>query len=378
MASDWELPIVLWPISCFDRRRKNPFPVYNRWYWLDWNQLTVEQRKEIAAIIEARTKRKSPHGPKGLDETVVTETFRSLSDDVQMLKYRRLFTEIPDSDFEEFLNHSERQNRGFYTVSVPEYFEDETGSPISKHEMIQYVSGQPFPIILGDPGSILRLGPVAPVNGRDWTIEKSNTIAQFLDIVERIRASDWYRAPCSISWLSCQTEGTRLLEAKFPNDQDTMSVLAYFRQLHAGDRLLVKACDAYMAHVGDARKYWWVNEERQAFESLVDSPPVPYNTGGKSRRQIIRMFMYGAGLLHSSSNHGEDMALASFISQHGKDKAVMIFNGCLTDFFRVAATIYPVIHQDYHHWVKNEGFAPASRPAIPDLFRGFTSPPHST
>jgi hypothetical protein len=90
------------------------------------------------------------------------------------------------------------------------------------------------------------------------------------------------------------------------------------------------------------------------------------------------MFMYGAGLLHSSSTRGDDAALDAFISQHGKHQAVMIFHSCLMDFLRVASTLYPVIHQDYYHWINEDGLAAASRVEIPNLFQGFTSPPHGT
>ena len=231
---------------------------------------------------------------------------------------------------------------------------------------------------MGDPKSVLRLRFISPVNQKDWTLKKANTIAQFLDVVQRIHASNWFRSPRFITSLTHKTEDSKLLEAKYPNDEDTLAVLPYFRQLHASDRLLVKACDIFTAHEGDDRKQWWVNERKQAFESLVDSAPSPYSTAGKSRREIVQMFMYGAGLLHSTSKYDDDKALDAFISSHGKHKAVMIFNSCLMDFFSIAATIHPVIHQGYDQWVKNEGFAAAKRVAIPDLFRGFNSPPHGT
>ena len=176
--------------------------------------------------------------------------------------------------------------------------------------------------------------------------------------------------------LTHEAYDSKLLEAEFPDDEDTMSVLAYFRQLHAADRLVEKACDAYIAHVGDGRKQWWVNERKQSFISLIDKPSVPYDTGGQTRRQIISMFMYGAGLLHSSSKYGADSDLDAFIIRHGKHEAVMIFNSCLMDFFRVAATIHPVLHQDYTHWVNQDGLAAASRVQITNLFEGFSSPPH--
>ena len=103
--------------------------------------------------------------------------------DSHMLKYRHLFTEIPDNDVEAFFNDPVRYHRGFLTVSVAtEYSEDETGTPISSYEMIQHVSGQEFPIIVGDPESVLRLGPISAINASDWSTDKANAIAQFLDV----------------------------------------------------------------------------------------------------------------------------------------------------------------------------------------------------
>lgn len=380
MSNERKLPVLLWPISCFDRRCENPLPVYSRWYWLDWDQLTPQQTKEILAIVEAKNSSDTPHKPVGFNETVITMSVESPNFDPHMLMYRRLFTEVPGNDVEAFCDDPTRQHRGFQTVSVStEYFEDEKANPVSNYEMMQHISGQKFPIIVGDPKSVLRLGPVSAVNTNDWSIDKANTIAQFLDVVERIRTSDWYRSPRFITSLTHKAEESRLLEAEFPDDKDTMAVLAYFRQLHAKDKLVKKACDAYVAHAGDSRKRWWINERKQTFESLIkSSPAMPSGTNEKTRCQIIRMFMYGAGLLHSSSSRGDDAALDAFILQQGKHEAVMIFNLCLMDFFRIAATIHPVIHQDYQHWVNTDGLEAATRYKIPNLFEGFTSPPHGT
>jgi hypothetical protein len=86
------------------------------------------------------------------------------------------------------------------------------------------------------------------------------------------------------------------------------------------------------------------------------------------------MFMYGAGLLHSSSSHGDDAALDALIAKHGKHEAVMIFNSCLMDLYQIAASTHPVICQDYEHWIKSAGLTPPSRLSIPELFTGFSSP----
>jgi len=373
MNDDCSLPVLLWPVSCFDRRRENPLPVYNRWYWLDWTTLTAQQTAEVLAIVAGK-KRHDTHSPTGFDETVVTMSIESGGSDARMLRYRDLVTEIPENDVEAFCNVPERRNRGFHTVSVStEYIEDENGKRISYYEMMQYVSGQEFPIIVGHVEGVLRLGPVDPTNRSEWTVERAKTIAQFLDVVQRIYRSKWHRSARFITSLSHKSGDSKLLEADFPGDEETMSILAYFRQLHASDKLLARACEAYLAHAGDARKRWWVNERKQTFESLVDSPPAPYRNIGKSRREVVRMFMYGAGLLHSSSQHGDDVALDSLIAQHGKQEVVMIFNSCLMDFYRIAATLHPVIQQDYEHWINDSGFDPPSRTAMSDLFTGLST-----
>jgi len=376
MENEGSFPLVLWPISCFDRRREKPFPVFNRWYWLDWNKLTFEQASAILAIIEAKKERKSSHSPVEFDESIITMSIGPTSCGNEMLQYRHLFEEIPDNDLEAFFNVGDRKQRGFECVSLAiEYFEDETGKPISSYEMIQHVSGQEFPIIVRDPQSVVKLGPVDPINTSTWTVEKANTIAQFLDVVRRIHASAWFRSPHSITSVASKSGGKELLEAIFPDDEDTMSVLAYMRQLHAGDRLLSKACEIYVAHVSDDRKVWWVNDIKRAFEASVDAQPAPFVTNGATRRQIVRMFMYGAGLLHSTSNHGDEEALASFMSHHGTHQSIMIFNSCLMDFYRDAAVLHPVIQQDFDYWIRVSGLAPPSRITIPDLFQGFKSLP---
>ena len=98
MNDERDLPVLLWPISCFDRRRENPLPVYNRWYWLNWAQLTSQQASEILAIVNAKKSSESRHKPFGFSETIVTISIGSPNYDFHMLKYRKLFTEVLDND----------------------------------------------------------------------------------------------------------------------------------------------------------------------------------------------------------------------------------------------------------------------------------------
>lgn len=137
--------------------------------------------------------------------------------------------------------------------------------------MIQHVSGQKEPVILGDVDSVLRLSVCDPVNVKDWSEGTANTIAQFLDIVERICNSRWYRRP-PVFTFEIESGGdstkfpsaadSKLLEAVFPNASETQSVLAYFRQLHGGDRLLTRTCEAFIRNCGDERKTFWMTEKK--------------------------------------------------------------------------------------------------------------------
>ena len=257
-------------------------------------------------------------------------------------------------------------------VQVPgEYFEDETGTRITQYEMIQHVTGREFPIIIGDPESIMRLGAVDPINTDKWSEDKANAIAQFLDVVTRIWQSQWLRRPLSISARQDASGTKELLEATFPDDHDTMAVLAYFRQLHAGDKVLASAVDAYVAHCGDGRKIHWVNERKHSFNKLVDSPPM-FDTGGKTRREVLRMFMYGARLLHGGEPHGgSDAELAALISRLGKHQTIMMFNMCLRDFYGISNHVYHVLRQDFDHWINACGLTGPTRTEIRDLFTGY-------
>lgn len=367
------LPIVLWSIPCFDKRREQPFPVYNRLFVLDWSALTVEQVADVISIIQP--KRKS-HSPSSLDSTVISISRSHERADDRMLAYRKHFVERTENPSDD--NKSLSQAFVFVNLNR-EYFEDETGEEISHYAMIQHVSGQEEPIILDDPDSILRLAPSSPINVSQWSEESANTIAQFLDVVERIFGSKWYRRP-PVFTFEIQSGGdaakfptasdSELLEAVFPDHSETIAVLAYFRQLHAADRLFTRTCEAFIRTCGDERIRFWMTEHLESFRGMVDSAPIPFTEMG-TRREIIKMFMYGAGLLHATSNDGADVKLAEMIRKHGKHRVVMVFNNCLWDILSEAITVYHVVKREYRNWVDACGLAGPTRIDIPSLFEGF-------
>jgi hypothetical protein len=376
MVNAHELPLVVWVVPCFDKRKAEPLPVYNRMLFLDWSRLSTDDTAEVLAILNAPST-ESRHSPVGLGTTVVEVTRMHDVPDWRMLKFRQHFVEATESERDERFQQVEHGRMAVAFVQLnAEYAEDEKGNAMTVYEMIQHVSGQVNPIILGDYTSITRLGPTPPKEIKQWSQQKADTIAHFLDVVCRIKASSWYRNPQSITYVMAgQSEkGSELtdaicLEALFPNDEQTVAVLGYFRQLHAGDKLLLKACDTYIVHCGDDRKACWIRERRQAFAAMVDAKPTLFEVG-HTRREIVQMFMYGARLLHASSNHGDEDALAQLIASRGRYNAVSIFNHCLWDFLMIAAPVCEVIRQDYDSWIADHGLQGPRQDSISTLFQG--------
>jgi hypothetical protein len=364
------LPLVLMAIGCFDRQSANPLPINHRQFRLDWEKLTDDEVADALAILNSD---KSQFSPRGFSETLMTASFGSKSIEYELIKYRSAFVAVTVENADAMLRDPLRNKAGGRILAAPHgYAEDENGRPLSMSVMMQHVTGQPEVVLRGDANSVLQLGAMPPANIENWTLKKANTIGQFLDVVERISASEWYRSPPSVTSATLQSGESELLEAVFPNDQHTQAVLAYFRQLHAADKLLEKSCKVYVDHASNPLKAAWVDDMMNSFVEAIDEPPFYIGqTTTNSRREIIRMFMYGAGLLHSESLHGDETKLASLVQTHSKHNAIMLLNSSLMDIFRFAARLHHVIRQDFDRWIKQDGLTAPDRIAIPDLFEGF-------
>lgn len=368
------LPTVFWSIPCFDRRRTNPLPVHNRVYVLSWDlvpEILIHEVLEILKPIDRRTPL-----PSSFESSVISVCRTPIRPDNRMLAFRKYFVELPENATE----NCNPQNHSFITVNLHrEYFEDETGKEISCYQMLQHVSGQKEPVISGDADSVLRLPYEKPVNVEQWTEDSANTVAHFIDVIERICESNWFRRP-PIFTFEVQGGGSsskfpsasdsKLLRAMFPNDKETVGVLAYFRQLHAKDKLFSNACEIFIRTCGDKRKTHWMTEQLESFKKMIDSPPMPFQEFG-TRRAIIRMFMYGAGLLHANSDHGDDKTLTHLIQTHGQQRTVMVFNNCLWDILSEAIPAYHVIKSELKYWTKECKLVQPNRIDIPSLFEGF-------
>lgn len=378
MFDPFTMPVITWAIPCIDNRREKPFPVYNRVYQLDWTALSESEAREVLDIIDDQDRITAP-SPSEIDARVFTISREYLKPDLRMMKFRKHFIEVDKTNNKPANEEAARKIGRFTSVRLNiEYFEDETGRPISEYEMLQLISGNSQPVIMGNSNSVRMLGHSKPILENEWTTESANTLSQFLNVIERIYASAWYASSNTVSHEIKATpeksgsicEKSTLLQAIFPNDEETLAVLAYIRQLHGVDRLFAKAAEMYVKHCGDERKRFWVQAELEQFRTTVDSPPCLFGIDC-TRREIIQMFMYGAGLLHSTSNHGDDKKLAKLFEDYGRHRAVIVFNHCLLDICGAAVPTYHVVKHDYEYWIKEGGLSPSERTEIKTLFTSF-------
>jgi hypothetical protein len=142
MSENNDLPILMLIVRCFDRRRGNPFPLENRWHYLDCAKLPAQESAEILQIVGARST--AVREPIGLGETVMTFSIGKTPtavaldrvNDQILKKYRARFVPIPGNDAGEFFKAPERCCRPMQTVGfAAEYTEYEDGTPVSSYEM---------------------------------------------------------------------------------------------------------------------------------------------------------------------------------------------------------------------------------------------------
>jgi hypothetical protein len=362
-----DLPALIWGIRCFDRKRKEFF---DRSYLLDWNQLSPDEVREVLSATNLTINDHDQFPSSKSDETVIKSHFVHKQTGVSILKYRHYFVEIEDDSPEIF-------NEGNFCIHTENnYFEDEEENQITLYEIAQFKSKTKHPIIIGDPNSVLKLGATVPKNPDQWDLKKANTISQYLDIVSLIGGSEWIKITPSLSFKAKNSDSRELLESQSSDHYALMSVIAFFRQLYAsGDKLFSNAVDVYLDHCNDIGKALWINERKQTFCDLVDSKPVslpPLPNTEKTRKEIIEIFMYGAGLLHSNSIHeikGE--YLAEFIEAHGKHESAVILNYCLLELWNVVVLSYYVIKQDFEYWIEECEMASPTRFQISELFADY-------
>lgn len=284
----------------------------------------------------------------------------------EIVRYRGYFAEKTQDDTPRE-GHDIARGRYCCATVTPEYFEDEAGNPLDSLGFMRILTGRDDIVVIGDPASVLRIGPTGMAVPERWTLQKSNDVAHFLEVVRCLAQSDWVRAPTSYAYQR-QPDGTeKILHFERPDVLTVNSVLVFIRQLISNDDKLLKlATDAYLCHTSDPSKKIWVTHERDAVKRTLNSPPFLFEVDGRPAREIIDLFFYSFGLIH----HAEPQAAKDFktlVQRHGRERMMMAFNGVTKDVYAHAHRIAHVVSQDFTHWVATGTCVGPERVGIADL-----------
>lgn len=367
---------VYWPISCFDKRRVKPLPVCTRFYLLDEAKATDAEKQAILKLIHENDV-PTPDLPPVMGQTMETISFGASGCDRRVLKYRHLFRECTAGELQAVLDCAGRRGEpvGLESISLMgRYFEDENGVEISETEMVEYVAGGRPVVIPGNPESVIQLGPAGMCDPGKWSVETANTLAHFFEVVDLLASSTWYRSPLSMTTHNREN----IVSATFPSVHSALGILVLLRQMyssHAQDNLFNRACSEYVRHVADQRKRSWVQAEKKAFNRLLSEQPWPGPVSGGfslSTRELLETFLYGAGLIHSRGQKGkrETFSLAQALKSHPRELLVMSFHSGMKQLLGCALTVYPVLRQDFLHWVNTLGVVKPDRVSIAALLAG--------
>ncbi len=341
--------LIYWGIHTLDRTKANPFPLEHRIWCLQWDLVPEQERKEIIDILapdspgEQLTEREPKEGD---EEWTLTLT----KPDARIFKFRKYFTFQPNFDLNEYIKKLESSLRRMLPVNLSfEYFEDETGKPISKIEIYRFKTGEANPIIPFEPQSVLQLGPASIRAGIPINQDDSNTIAHLMEIVGFLANSSWYRSPPALTFRT-QNE-TSEIDSTFPNVQEMHEVVLAIRQLYASDELFNRAANCYAKICGDSRKVNWVGDIKKWFNLFLDGPNSFPMIKGVKVRELLDAFLYGGRIVHVGERDKQER-LQLLINTHGRAQVIMAVQTSLRRVVDSARLVLPVIKQDYQHWLE--------------------------
>ena len=349
---------VSWVIPTFDRRIKGPFPLPSRYYQLDWTKASESDRAEIIRILGISDNSNKEEFV-GFGKQSVTFSVGANKPDERMLRFRQMFVEKSIEDVKELTSDSKRSYRVFKGVNIHrEYFEDETGREISFPEMVQIATGRKNAIPF-DCEYIVQLGPCPICAKEKWSVDKSNTLFNFIQVVRLIWRSSWARKKASVTTHFINKEHI-VVGSDFPAVESMCAVLTLFRQLYARDALMKNACEIYEEHCSNATRKEWVVFCRKEFKQRLDGNPfLFFHLQGCSVKQLFNAFLYGTGIVHSpiDRNRANRKTLSMLVKQYGREKVMMAVNESFWMVLKYAVDVFHVVKQDYEYWTEQGGCA---------------------
>lgn len=328
--------VALWKIRCVNRNTKE---LFDRTLFLDPSTLPPEESAEAVAVLKGGRW------------------------DRRVLNYRGRFRELPATAVEARLDDATHA----VVACLPDYFEDELGNPMAPHELVGALTGEAEVLLLGDPRSVLALGPSPVKDKGDWSPQTANKVARFLQVGRSIAESRWLKSPLGVAWGRGAGPGERPLRFQHPDREAMASICVWIRQLWSSDKAFDAGCNAYIRHVADERKALWVRERKTAFNRYLERQPESVDLSGYSAREVLETVIYGSGVIHTRSASAQEEDLRRLLAEHGGVRVTAAFYGCCMEICTYALDVYPVIKQDFEHWVRTEGCAPPTWPEIRDL-----------
>jgi hypothetical protein len=147
------------------------------------------------------------------------------------------------------------------------------------------------------------------------------------------------------------------------------SILLPIRQLYASDNGFNHACNAYLRHVSDDRKRWWIEETKKNFNRYLDSVPPQFAIEGYTVRQLLDLVMYGAGLVHYAKSGPQTIQnFKEAVTRNKREFVIFNFVKCCRELYGYANHTYFVLRQDYEHWLSTEGCQPPDLVFLKGLF----------
>ncbi len=280
-------------------------------------------------------------------ETVTLAMEGVKAPDIRIHQYRQCFVEIVQEDVLSIFNS------GSEVLSVQyseRYIEDENGNQLSESDIYRYVAGSSEPVAMGDPKTVVALGPSDICSEDEWETETSNTFELYLSVIENLLNSRWLRSPVSVSFHAPSAGEAVVLSALFPDEEMISAVVLRIRMLYE-DGLFKAVCKYYLRHCSDSRKRIWISCEKDVFvESLNNRPTFPFDVP-MSKRDILESFLYGTGRVHHKPrNSSAKCNMQGILNRLGKERSKFVIESVLRDVYINCARSYSIINQDYQYW----------------------------
>jgi len=368
-------PLIAWLILVYDRTAEERFPFKRKWYRFDYTRATQEEVRDVLHICGQKDDTGLPpeQDMKLGDTRVSFQLGGSSGTSTRILQYRHLFEYVPD---ESRVFSEEEASTSFLSVTLPpdSYFEDENENPITLTQIFDEEArrsggNDAFAIVMDQPESILRCGPVQPIRPELWRKVSADLMGQLFDVCRQLFHSRWLKSECVVS-----PDAKGSLQAVLPIREDCMAVILPFRQLYSkggSDDLFNRCCKIHARHCPASHPmHCWVEEYKKQFNAFLKAPVgFPLNGCTLAARRYLDAFSYGAKVVHVTSRTNTpaedwDYLLRSF----PKEMVIMGYHYILRTLLHSVSMATPVLWQNVGHWINECGWTGTVRPGTSNPF----------